>query len=270
VAAAERRTRSDLVVARQAAETANRLKTEFLTNMSHELRTPINGVLGMTELMGTTDLSEEQMEYAGIIRDSAPGRVALIDGILDFSELETGQLRLKPSEMDVAGILDDIGAAVRARAVKKPVSIEIIRSQSLPQRCIGEDKRIRQVFMHLCDNAIKFTERGSIRISVQYQPTHPSQGDLLFTVEDTGMGIAEDDVHFVFQPFTQIDGSLTRRNGGTGIGLSITKALVELMGGRIGVKSIPDVGSTFWFTVPVDLVGAASEQSENHEVLETT
>lgn len=269
VAAAERRSRSELVLAKQAAESANRLKTEFLNNMSHELRTPINGVLGMTELLTMTELSEEQMEYAGTIYDSATALITLIDGILDFSELETGRLRLKLREMDLASILDDVGTTVRARAVKRPVVIETSRPQSLPPYCIGEEKRVRQVLMHLCDNAIKFTESGFIRISAQYVPTSSSQGDLTFKVEDTGIGIAEDDLHSVFRPFTQIDGSLTRQKGGTGIGLSITKALVELMGGRVGVKSIPGVGSAFWFTVPVDLVDGFKAHSEDHEVLET-
>lgn len=268
VAAAERRSRSELVVAKQAAEMANRIKTEFLTNISHELRTPINGVLGMTEVLIATGLSEEQVEYAGVIRDSAVALTALIDGILDFSELETGGIRLNPTEMNPVSILDDVGAVMRSRAAKKPIVIEIVRPGSLPLRCIGEDKRIRQVLMHLCENAIKFTEKGFVRISAQYTPTSSSQGDITFNVEDTGIGIAREDLDFVFQPFTQVDGSLTRRHGGTGIGLSITKALVELMGGRIGVKSDPRVGSTFWFAVPADLIEGI-EQSAEHEVLET-
>jgi signal transduction histidine kinase len=172
--------------------------------------------------------------------------------------------------MSIGSILDDIGAAVRARVVKKPIAIEILRSESLPRRCIGEDKRIRQVLMHLCDNAVKFTEIGFIRISAQYTLTSSSQGQLTFSVEDTGIGIAKEDLQFVFQPFTQIDGSLTRRHGGTGIGLSITKALVELMGGRNGVESIPGIGSTFWFSVPVGLVEDVKRPAEELRVLETT
>lgn len=270
LSAAERRSKSELVVAKQAAEMANRLKSEFLTNVSHELRTPINGVLGMTELLTATGLSREQAEYASTICDSAAALVSLIDGILDFSELETGQLRLKPSEIDIGSILDDVAAAVRARAANKPIAVEILRPQSLPKRCRGEDKRIRQALMHLCDNAVKFTDSGSIRISVLFAQTDHLRGDLTFKVEDTGIGIAEQDLHFVFQPFTQVDGSLTRRNGGTGIGLSITKAFVELMGGRIGVKSAPGVGSTFWFTVPADLNGNLQAYSVDCAVVETT
>lgn len=270
VAAAERRTRGELVLAKQAAETANRLKTEFLNNMSHELRTPINGVLGMTELLNSTGLSEEQAEYSDIISNSARTLVSLIDEILDFSELETGRLRLQPRETDPAGILDDIEAVVRARALTKPIAINVVRSETLPARCIGEDKRIRQVLMHLCENAVKFTEQGFIRIAGQYSPSTGNQGRLLFSVEDSGIGIAEKDIGFVFRPFTQVDGSLTRQNGGTGIGLSIAKALVELMGGQYGVESKPGQGSTFWFSVPVGEVESVNPGMERcQKVLET-
>jgi signal transduction histidine kinase len=269
VSAAERRSKSELVVAKQAAEMANRLKSEFLTNVSHELRTPINGVVGMTELLIATGLNRDQAEYAGTICQSATALVSLIDGILDFSELETGQLRLKPSEMNVGRILEDVGAAVRARAANKPIVIEIFRPPSLPDHCIGEDKRIRQALMHLCDNAVKFTDRGFIRISAHFTETGQLHGDLTFNVEDTGIGVAEENLHFVFQPFTQVDGSLTRRNGGTGIGLSITKAFVELMGGRIGVKSVPGVGSTFWFSISVDLCDSRKFHAADCGVVET-
>jgi signal transduction histidine kinase len=270
VAAAERRSRSELVVAKEAAEIANRLKTEFLTNISHELRTPINGVLGMTELLTTTGLNEEQIEYADVISESANDLVALIDGILDFSELETGRLRLKPTDLDLASILEDIGEVVRAKAKKKPITVEVSKGESTPVRYIGEDKRIRQVLVHLCDNAVKFTESGFIRISAQYAATNHSYGDLTFKIEDTGIGIAEGQQHFVFQPFTQVDGSLTRRTGGTGIGLSTAKALVELMGGKIGVKSVPGAGSTFWFTVPTDLAEVIADDTRCVEEVKET
>jgi signal transduction histidine kinase len=254
VAEAERRSRNELVLAKQAAESANRLKTEFLNNVSHELRTPINGVLGMTDLLLSTGLSEEQVDYARTVRDSARLLAALIDDVLDFSELETGRLRMKFSEMNLRGVFDDVVAAMRARVAKKPISVEAAYADSIPQFFIGEEARIRQALLYLCANAAKFTDSGFIRLSVQYLTMSEQAAELTFSVEDTGIGIASENLALIFEHFTQIDGSLTRRQGGTGIGLSITKALVELMGGRIGVQSSPNAGSTFWFSVPVRLL----------------
>jgi signal transduction histidine kinase len=256
VAEAERRSRNELVLAKQAAESANRLKTEFLNNVSHELRTPINGVLGMTDLLLSSGLSEEQVDYARTVRDSARLLAALIDDVLDFSELETGRLRMKFSEMNLRGVFDDVVAATRARVAKKPVSVKAAYADSIPQFFIGEEARIRQALMYLCANATKFTDSGVIRISVQYLTKSEEAAELTFSVEDTGIGIAAENLALIFEHFTQVDGSLTRRQGGTGMGLSITKALVELMGGRIGVRSSPQAGSTFWFSVPVRLLQA--------------
>ena len=269
VAEAEQRSRVELVLAKQAAESANRLKTEFLTNVSHELRTPMNGVLGMTEILLSTELSEEQFECAVIIRDSGRSLVTLIDDILDFSELETGRLRLKPSEMNLGRVFDDVAAATRARLAKKPVSVEVSCANGIPPVFIADETRIRQVLMHLCDNATKFTDTGSIRISGQYLAISEWEVELMLSIEDTGIGIAPENIELIFRHFTQIDGSLTRRQGGTGIGLSITKALVELMGGRVGVRSSSGLGSTFWFTVPVRLLQAVELSSTARETVGT-
>ena len=267
VANAERRSRSELVLARHAAESANRLKSEFLTNISHELRTPINGVLGMTDLLLSTELTDEQAEYAGVIRDSGQSLVALIHNILDFSELNAGRLRLKASEMDLRRLVEDVTAATRARLSGKPVSIEMVYPDSMPQFFVGDEMRIRQVLMHLCDNAAKFTEAGFIRFSVQCLARSERDAELTFCIEDTGVGIDPENLDLAFQHFTQIDGSLTRRQGGTGMGLSLAKALAELLGGRIAVKSSLNIGSIFWFTVPVRFLHAVESGSTDSEVV---
>src|SRR3954451_11611381 len=253
LAAAERRSRNELVVAKRSAEGANRLKTEFLNNISHELKTPVNGIIGMAEMMTTTVMTGEQTEYIDVVRSCSTSLIRLIHEILDFSELETGRLRVRRSPIDVHGLLDDIGAAIRATAVVKSIAVEISAPDESGERCLGDEKRIRQILMHLCENAMKYTEAGFIRISAEFERKSASQGVLTFAVEDSGIGIAQENHEYIFQPFTQMDGSLTRRQGGTGVGLSIVKGLVELMGGRVGVSSTLHVGSRFWFVLPVDL-----------------
>jgi signal transduction histidine kinase len=252
LSATERRSRNELLVAKRVAERANRLKTEFLSNVSHELKTPLNGVVGMAEMMTTTVMTGEQAEYIDVIRSCSTSLLRLIDEVLDFSELETGRLRVRRSSVNVHGVLDDIAAAVRTSAVAKPINVQISAPSQLDERCLGDEKRIRQILMHLCENAMKYTEAGFIRIGAECERKSASKGVLTFAVEDSGIGVAQENLELIFQPFTQVDGSSTRRQGGTGVGLSIVKGVVELMGGRVGVSSTLHVGSKFWFALPVD------------------
>ena len=251
VADAERRSRGELMLAKQAAESANRLKTEFLTNISHELRTPMNGVLGMTDLLFSTSLDEEQTEYATVVRDSGQSLLAMINDILDFSKLEAGRLKLIQAQINLRDIFDSSIAFARERAAKKPVQIEGHFSDSLPLALVGDDTRLRQVLRLLCDNAVKFTEAGFVRITIDPVKVDETDVEVKFSVQDTGIGIAPEKLKLIFQQFTQVDGSLTRQRGGTGVGLCIVQATAKLMDGNVVVESQLGVGSKFSLTVPL-------------------
>ncbi len=247
----------------QRAETADRAKSEFLANMSHEIRTPMNGVMGMAELLAKTELNARQRTFTDIIVKSGASLLTIINDILDFSKIDAGQMELDPAPFRLTEAIEDVATLVSSRVAEKDLELIVRVDPSLPVSLIGDVGRVRQILTNLVGNAVKFTNQGHIFVnaySAEDDGANPAAADegksvrVRVEIEDTGIGIPPDKSETIFNKFSQVDSSATRKHEGTGLGLSIASSLINMMGGEIGLFANSHGGSTFWFEAefPVD------------------
>ncbi len=259
----QKRAEEEIRNAREAAEAANRTKSSFLANMSHEIRTPMNSVINFARVLKDTPLTEEQKEYTEIIISSSNILLSLINDILDFSKIEAGKLEISKSGFLIKDITRDIEDILSARARKKGLDFTVNIDEGVPEKVYGDPVRIEQIILNFANNAVKFTPEGSVSIRISVDERTESEATICFSVSDTGIGIPGDKMNQLFNPFSQIDPSVTRKYGGTGLGLAISNQLSELMDGRIDVESVEGKGSCFRFTVTLQSVEETQLNSQH-------
>ena len=268
----QNRALEEAIAVAQAADSANQAKSNFLANMSHEIRTPMNAILSVAQLLDISELDSEQRNLLNTLKSNGNKLLTLINDILDLSKIEAQELKLNPQKFTLQTLTQNLLHTFAPQAQAKGIELTLDLTDDLPQFLIGDDFRLQQVLNNLISNALKFTTQGQIKISVTKETKSTPVGstvNICFSIADTGIGIPQSQQEKLFQPFTQGDNTTTRQYGGTGLGLTISRRLVELMGGTIGVESIVGQGSTFWFTVPLE-VATITEDTSQSRVTTTT